>query len=155
MCKCLKLSFLIHDIIGQYMSMFKTSLKKIIIQIALRHKYRNEYIYIQAQLLYTYAYNYIVHFLAYSVFCNQIESQRKHVAFVNNVVFMCDNDFALCYMLCHVWLFQCNPGTAVYKMADKVQNEPPYVMLMGPILSTVATAVAQVAHHWNITQVKV
>lgn len=38
-------------------------------------------------------------------------------------------------------------------MIQKLYEEPPYVMITGPILSTIAMATAEVSYNWNITQV--
>ena len=50
-------------------------------------------------------------------------------------------------------LLQCIPGRGVYRMVERLFEDPPYVMITGPILSTIATAVAEVSYHWNVTQV--
>lgn len=38
-------------------------------------------------------------------------------------------------------------------MVEKLNSEPPYVMMLGPLMSVIAAATAQVSYHWNITQV--
>ena len=50
-------------------------------------------------------------------------------------------------------VLQCIPGRGVYRMVERLFEDPPYVMITGPILSTIATAVAEVSYHWNVTQV--
>jgi len=42
----------------------------------------------------------------------------------------------------------------VYKMVEMIHSRPPYVMIVGPLISVTTTAVAQVSYHWNITQVR-
>lgn len=48
---------------------------------------------------------------------------------------------------------QCTEGTAVFRMIEKLIGGPQYVMITGPILSSIAAPTATVSHHWNITQV--
>lgn len=48
---------------------------------------------------------------------------------------------------------QAVPGTAVFKLVKTINNNPPYVMVLGPILSVIASATAEIIHFWNLTQV--
>lgn len=38
-------------------------------------------------------------------------------------------------------------------MVRKITENPPYVLIVGPIMSTVGTATAEVTYNWNLTQV--
>ena len=50
-------------------------------------------------------------------------------------------------------ILQCISGRGVYKMVKRLFEDPPYVMVTGPVLSSIATAVAEVSYNWNVTQV--
>ncbi|XP_045169675.1 gamma-aminobutyric acid type B receptor subunit 1-like [Mercenaria mercenaria] len=46
----------------------------------------------------------------------------------------------------------CDPGTALYRMFERLNNDPPYLLLLGGACSVVTEATAQVSYMWNITQ---
>lgn len=58
----------------------------------------------------------------------------------------------VCLFVCFLFV-KCISGTAVFRMVEQLHEGPQYIMVLGPVLSTIATATAEVSHHWNLTQV--
>lgn len=57
------------------------------------------------------------------------------------------------YYLNYTWVdSKCHAGTALFRMFERIQYDPPYQMLLGPACSVAGEATAQVSYMWNLTQ---